>query len=220
MAAAPKARKKQGYHHNDLRNAVITTALKFLVERRGPSFSLREIATELGITHVSVYRHFADKRALIDTLAAEGFRELRRYQLQELAKASSDAMEELHALAKAYMLFARENRGFFALMFGQSRQEETPESQREKFNTEALSTLLGVIERGQSAGIIVPGDPRRIALFVVLAPHGCASYSEDDLAFIAPQATSGLAETMLELAIAAILTKPPTPDEISKRYFQ
>lgn len=220
MAAASKARKKQGYHHNDLRNAVLATALKFLVERHGPSFSLREIAMELGITHVSVYRHFADKRALIDTLAAEGFRELRRYQLLELEKASSDAMEELHALGRAYMLFARENPGFFALMFGGSRQEETAESQRESFNAEALSTLIGVIERGQSAGHIIPGDPRRLALYMVLAPHGCASYSEDDLAFIAPEAKSGLAETMLELSIVAILTKPPAPEEIARRYFQ
>ena len=117
------------------------------------------------------------------------------------------------------MLFARENPGFFALMFGQSRQEETPESQRERFKTEALSTLIGVIERGQSAGHIVPGNPRRLALYVVLAPHGCASYSESDLEFIAPEAKSGLAETMLELSIVAVLTNPPAPEEIARQYF-
>lgn len=220
MTSATKARKKQGYHHNDLRNSVLQTALKLLVARNGPNFSLREIAAELGVTHVSVYRHFSDKRSLIDTLAAEGFRELLRYQKRELERASSDTMKQLHALGIAYMLFAKENSGFFTLMFGQNREEETPESQREKYNTEALSTLVGVIERGQAEGSIVAGDPRRLALYLILAPHGYACYSQDDLAFVAPDGKSAAAEAMLDLAVVAIMTNRPSPEEISRLYFQ
>lgn len=219
MAAATKPQKKQGYHHNDLRNAVVKTALKFLVKRNGPTFSLREIASELGVTHVSVYRHFSDKRALIDTLTAEGFRELRRYQLRELERAASDPMSQLHALGTAYILFAKDNPGFFTLMFGHSRQDETPESEREKFNAEALSTLVGVIERCQAEKLLIPGDPRRLALYLVLAPHGYASYSADDLKFIAPSARSRDPEVMVGLSVIPLLVNPPSPEEISRLYF-
>ncbi len=220
MAVAPKTMKKTGYHHNDLRNAIVSSAMKFLVKRRGPNFSLREVANELGVTHVSVYRHFSGKRALIDTLTAEGFRQLRHYQTRELEKAPSDPMSQLNALGTAYILFAKENPGFFALIFGQDRQDETSESEREKFNAEALSTLIGVIERCQKEGIIIPGDPHRLALYLVLAPHGYACYSPDDLAFISPLGKSRPPEIMVELSVIAVMCNPPSPEEISRLYFQ
>ncbi len=220
MADGPKTMKKKSYHHNDLRNAIVKTSLKFLGKRKGPNFSLREIANELGVTHVSVYRHFSGKRALIDNLTAKGFQELRRYQARELDKAPSDAMSQLNALGVAYILFAKENPGFFALMFGQDREDETPESGREKYNAEALATLIAVIERCQKEGIIIPGDPRRLALYLVLAPHGYASYSSDDLAFISPSSHTREAELMAEMSVISVMTNPPSPEEISRLYFQ
>ncbi|MCO6188591.1 TetR/AcrR family transcriptional regulator [Rhizobium sp. L1K21] len=220
MAAAPKSMKKKSYHHNDLRNAIVKTSLKFLLKRKGPNFSLREVANELGVTHVSVYRHFSGKQALIDNLTAEGFRQLRQYQTKELEKAPSDAMSQLNALGTAYILFAKENPGFFALMFGQDREDETPESGREKYNAEALSTLIGVIERCQKEGIIIQGDPRRLALYLVLAPHGYACYSPADLAFISPSDTIQQAEVMAELSVISVMCNPPSPEEISRLYFQ
>lgn len=220
MAAGPKTMKKKGYHHNDLRNAIVKTSLKFLAKRKGPYFSLREIANELGVTHVSVYRHFSGKRALIDNLTAEGFKELRRYQTRELEKAPSDGMSQLNALGTAYILFAKENAGFFVLMFGQDREDETPESGREKYNYEALSTLIGVIERCQKEGIIIPGNPQKIALYLVLAPHGYATYSSDDLAFISPSGDFRDAEVMAEISVISVMTNPPSPEEISRLYFR
>jgi AcrR family transcriptional regulator len=218
--STPKNMKKKGYHHNDLRNAVLKTALKFLVKRNGPNFSLRELATELGVTHVSVYRHFSDKRALIDSLAAEGFRELRRCQMREQERAPADAMNQLRALSTAYIGFAQENPGFFALMFGSSRDEETPESEREKYNSEALSTLVQSIRRCQIEGLIIPGDPRRLALYLVLAPHGYACYSANDLAFISPSVEFRRPEVMSEIALIPVLSKPPTPEEISRLFLE
>ncbi len=220
MADGPKIMKKKGYHHNDLRNAIVKTSLKFLSKRKGPYFSLREIANELGVTHVSVYRHFSGKRALIDNLTAEGFRELRRYQINEIEKVPSDSMSQLNALGTAYILFAKENPGFFALMFGQDREDETPESGREKYNAEALSTLVEVIERCQEEGIIIPGDPRRLALYLTLAPHGYLSYSPDDIAFISPSGDVREAEVLAELSVISVMTNPPSPEEVSRLYFQ
>ncbi|NDH25320.1 MAG: TetR/AcrR family transcriptional regulator, partial [Rhodobacteraceae bacterium] len=49
---------KQGYHHGNLRQALVESAIK-LIEARGPTgFSLSEAAKQAGVTPAAVYRHF------------------------------------------------------------------------------------------------------------------------------------------------------------------
>lgn len=221
-AAASGRHQKKGYHHNDLRNALLTVALDVIVRRGGPSFTMRELASALGVTHTSVYRHFSDKAALLDTLTAEGFRELAAYQDEELEKASHDPLERVNALGFAYLRFALENKGFFSLMFT-AREDEDPElSSRTRHNEKALSTLVASIVECQRAGLIVDGDPVRIAGYLVLAPHGLAAY---ELQGHRPLGDSNGAaffpdmEAVNELTIMPLLVNPPTPQEVAKRYF-
>jgi AcrR family transcriptional regulator len=219
LAQSPKAGKKVGYHHNDLRNALQHAALGFLAERHSPAFSLRELAAALGVSHAAVYRHFADKAALLEALAEHGFSELRRYQEAELARADPGALEQLHALDSAYLRFAEENPGAFWLMFGNRGEEVSRAKSREQINAAALKTLIDAIERCQREGQIIPGDPTRIAGYLVMAPHGYACYSNQDLAMI------GVTEPMLsprmlsEISLIPVLTQPPSPQEIAARYF-
>jgi AcrR family transcriptional regulator len=118
MGLGPVSGKKSGYHHKDLRNALQHVALRFIAERNGPAFSLRELGVAIGVSHTAVYRHFASKAELLEALTEEGFSELHRYQTAELAKAGSDPLMRLHALGDAYFRFAQENPGAFWLMFG------------------------------------------------------------------------------------------------------
>jgi AcrR family transcriptional regulator len=214
--------RKKGYHHNDLRNALLTTALDLIVSRGGPNFSMRELASALGVTHTSVYRHFSDKAALLDALTAEGFRTLAAYQDEELNKASREPLERVNALGFAYLRFAQENKGFFSLMFT-AREDENPEqSSRTLHNERALSTLIGAITECQEAGIIVDGDPVRMAGFLVLATHGLAVYQTqghhplgngNDVAFFPD------IEAVNELSIIPLLANPPKPEDVAKHWF-
>ena len=64
------------YHHGDLRAALLKVATAE-IERVGyESLSLRELAEKLGVSRAAPYRHFADRRALLAAVAAEGFDEL------------------------------------------------------------------------------------------------------------------------------------------------
>lgn len=211
--------KKVGYHHHDLRSALQDAALGLIAERHSPEFSLRELAAALGVSHPAVYRHFADKAALLEALAERGFGELRRYQEVELARAGPEALEQLYALDDAYIRFAAENPGAFWLMFGNRGEEVSRAKSRETINAAALKTLIDAIERCQNEGHLVPGDPNRIAGYLVMAPHGYACYSSQDRAMI------GIADHMLsprmlaEIALIPLLTKPPSPQQIAARYF-
>ena len=61
------------YHHGNLREALLKAAEKALETGGAQSISLRELSRELGVSHTSPRRHFADKQALLDALALRGF---------------------------------------------------------------------------------------------------------------------------------------------------
>jgi len=97
-----------GYHHGNLRPALLRAAARVL-ERQGPSaLSLRGLARRAGVSHNAPYRHFADREALLAALAVQGFRRLG----DALTGASGRAMGE------AYVRFALEHPQRFSLMFG------------------------------------------------------------------------------------------------------
>ena len=69
---------KQGYHHGNLRQALVDAALT-LIEEKGPTgFTLSEAAKAAGVTPAAVYRHFEGREDLIAECARQGYRDLRR----------------------------------------------------------------------------------------------------------------------------------------------
>ena len=77
---------KRGYHHGDLRSALVQAGLELLKTRSAEEVSLREIARLVGVSATAVYRHFPDKAALLGALCDEGGRELGRLQLEAMQK--------------------------------------------------------------------------------------------------------------------------------------
>ena len=66
-----KMRKRGGYHHGDLRSAVLQAAGEILEKEGLSGLSLREAARRAGVSHNAPYRHFADRESLLAALAAE-----------------------------------------------------------------------------------------------------------------------------------------------------
>ncbi|WP_297768904.1 TetR/AcrR family transcriptional regulator [uncultured Roseovarius sp.] len=218
MVATQKSAKTDGYHHNDLPKALMDAALDLMVERNGPHFSLRELARTVGVTHPSVYRHFKDKSALLDALMERGFDKLRSYQAEAQGRAPATALDQLNAIGTAYVRFARENAGFFSLMFASFRGANNEVGARNRFNADSLETLFQAIERCQREGILIPGDPGRIAGYLILAPHGLASYTTQGLDFDHASGTSlelPEAETLARLSVIPLLRTPPDADWLS-----
>ena len=64
---------KRGYHHGNLRQALVDAALQ-LIELRGPTgFTLSEAAKQAGVTPAAVYRHFEGREDLIAEAALQGY---------------------------------------------------------------------------------------------------------------------------------------------------
>jgi AcrR family transcriptional regulator len=104
------------YHHGDLRAALMRAAAAE-IERGGyENLSLRELAASLGVSRGAPYRHFADRRALLAALAAEGFDELTSIYRKAIAVGKSP-QAQLATSGRAYFAFAAERPQLFRLMF-------------------------------------------------------------------------------------------------------
>ncbi len=120
------------YHHGDLRRALLDTALQLIAEYGPNGFSLREAARAIGVSPAAVYRHFADKPALITALAVEGHARLATAMEEAAARAQGPdararSVAALGAIGRAYIDFAVKHPSFFRVMFGASgHAEESP----------------------------------------------------------------------------------------------
>ncbi|HMN37014.1 MAG TPA: TetR-like C-terminal domain-containing protein [Hyphomicrobium sp.] len=108
---------KRGYHHGNLREALIKAALD-LISQKGPAgFTFAEAARAAGVSAAAPYRHYRDRDALLADVARRG------YELFEasLAKAwnggEPDPHTAFHALGRAYLSFAKREPAYFAAMF-------------------------------------------------------------------------------------------------------
>lgn len=104
------------YHHGDLRAALVKAAAAE-IERGGyENLSLRELAVSLGVSRAAPYRHFADRRALLAAVAADGFERLAAIY-RKATSSGKTPQARLAAAGRGYLKFAAERPQTFRLMF-------------------------------------------------------------------------------------------------------
>ena len=108
---------KRGYHHGNLKAALVDAALQ-LIEQKGPTgFTLSEAAKQAGVTPAAVYRHFEGREDLIAEAARQGyevFADLMEYAYQS---GQPSALAAFEATGRAYLAFARKYPGHYIAMF-------------------------------------------------------------------------------------------------------
>ncbi len=109
-------KKKAGYHHGDLRQALIQATLVLARRHGARAVSLTDAAREAGVSVAAPYRHFADKESLLAAAAEDSFTLFS--ERLALARAAGTAMERLEQLALAYLRFFSESPERIELMFG------------------------------------------------------------------------------------------------------
>lgn len=125
--------KKQTYHHGDLHAALVSAGLALLEERQNDDIGLREVARAVGVSATAVYRHFPDKAALLQALAAEGLARLAASQ-KAAFEGAGGGKPGFQATGRAYVRFALDNPALFRLVFsnapGLAEGADTPDAFR------------------------------------------------------------------------------------------
>ena len=111
---------KRGYHHGNLRQALVDATLT-LIERQGPQgFSLSDAAKLAGVTPAAVYRHFAGRDDLIAEVARQGFEIFADLMEHAYNGGKPSALTAFEATGRAYLAFARKFPGHYPAMFESS----------------------------------------------------------------------------------------------------
>src|SRR5271154_1132897 len=122
MLEKRRTRRTASYHHGDLRDALVRAGRTILEEDGLAVLSLRRVARTAGVSPAAPYHHFADKQALLDAVATQGFDALTSAMETRMAK-ETDPDARLDASGVGYVVFAVENPALFRLMFGAREQK-------------------------------------------------------------------------------------------------
>ena len=108
---------KRGYHHGNLRQALIDAAL-VLIEDKGPTgFTLSEAAKQAGVTPAAVYRHYEGRADLIAECARQGYGIFADLMEHAYQSGQPSALAAFEATGRAYLAFASRFPGHYIAMF-------------------------------------------------------------------------------------------------------
>jgi AcrR family transcriptional regulator len=123
---------KRGYHHGNLREALVEACLRLIAEKGPQGFTLSEAAREAGVTPAAVYRHFEGRDDLIAEAARQGYEMFADLLEHAWEKGQPSALASFEAMGRAYLAFARKFPGQYVAMFESGISvQRTPELARE-----------------------------------------------------------------------------------------
>ncbi|MEM1360386.1 MAG: TetR/AcrR family transcriptional regulator [Pseudomonadota bacterium] len=108
---------KRGYHHGNLRQALIDAALELIADKGPQGFTLSEAAKRAGVTPAAVYRHFEGREDLIAEIARQGYEIFADLMDYAFDGGSPSAMAAFSAQGRAYLAFAKKYPGHYVAMF-------------------------------------------------------------------------------------------------------
>jgi AcrR family transcriptional regulator len=161
------------YHHGNLRAELLAEAERTLRDDGIDRLSLRDLARQAGVSHAAPRRHFADRQALLDALAAAGFLRLSDELRAAIEDAGEDYEAQLRAAATAYIRFATRDAALLDLMFTAKRGEQSAALQ-DAFGR-LYAAVDGMVRRAQQAGKLHRGDPDRLRLLLFATMQGIAA---------------------------------------------
>ncbi len=101
----------RGYHHGNLKEALLRAALELIAEKGPAGFTFAEAARWAGVSPAAPYRHFRDRDELMANVALRGFAQFEVALARAWDGGRPDALTALDRLGKAYLGFARAGGG-------------------------------------------------------------------------------------------------------------
>ncbi|MEX0807213.1 MAG: TetR/AcrR family transcriptional regulator [Dongiaceae bacterium] len=166
---------RRGYHHGNLREALIQAALDLIGEKGAAGFTFAEAARSAGVSPAAPYRHFRDRDALMADVARQGFERFHAFLKNAWNDGRPDTLTAFNNLGKAFLAFARTEPAYYSAMFEAAIPPDTNAELRDagdqafailRTASEALCELLPKVGRPPAS---------MVALHIWSLAHGIAS---------------------------------------------
>jgi len=168
----PTATRRDGYHHGNLRAALLGAAEEIIRESGVEGLTLRACARKAGVSHGAPAHHFGNITGLLTELAAEGFERLTEAMSR---KNVENADDDLEAAGLGYIQFAMRWPEHFRVMWrSELLNEESPrlEQARQTARQRLRDALMHAGAQGRT-----PSEDELAARFQLASccVHGYAS---------------------------------------------
>ena len=121
-------RGRRGYHHGNLRQALLDAARQLIKQQGAGGFSLTEAARLAGVSAAAPYRHFRDREALLAEVAVSGFEQFADRLETAWNGGVPSPLQAFENVGRAYLAFAQEEPASYAAMFEAGLSvDESPE---------------------------------------------------------------------------------------------
>ncbi len=211
MADEGGDKPKAAYHHGDLSRALVEAAVGIIAAEGVDALTLRGVGQRVGVSRTALYRHFDDKAALLEAVALEGFRLVRRDLEAALEAAGGRGSDPMAALAEAYVGFGMGHPSHYRTMFGPSLKNRERNPALKAAGRAAFHVLTRAITEGQVAGRLASGDPDRIAQVVWSTLHGIVALGGDGQfggGSPAPEAGPALTPFAASVLLSGLVVRP------------
>ena len=170
-------RAERGYHHGNLKEALLQAALGLIAEKGAAGFTFADAARMAGVSPAAPYRHFRDRDELLSSIAQRGFEQFEALLTQAWDDGRPDTVTAFERVGKAYLAFARNEPAFYSAMF----ESGIP--------VDANPTLMAASERAFARH----PRRRRAARGDGAARHAAAAGDDDGAAHLVDVARRGVA---------------------------
>jgi AcrR family transcriptional regulator len=107
----------RGYHHGNLKEALIRAALELIAQKGPAGFTFAEAARWAGVSPAAPYRHFRDRDDLLIDVARRGFDQFGGVLARAWGEGRSDPATAFERIGRAYLQFARSEPAYYSAMF-------------------------------------------------------------------------------------------------------
>ena len=165
----------RGYHHGNLKEALVRAALELIAEKGPAGFTFADAARWAGVSPAAPYRHYRDRDALLADVARRGFELFEAALTKAWGEGRPDALAGFDRLGKAYLDFAKREPAYYSAMFEAGVPLDADPQLRDA-GERAFAVLRAAAEQLVA---LIPTKGRPPALMVALhiwsMTHGIAS---------------------------------------------
>jgi AcrR family transcriptional regulator len=205
----------RGYHHGNLKEALVRAALELIAEKGPAGFTFADAARWAGVSPAAPYRHYRDRDALLADVARRGFEAFESALAKAWGDGGPDVLTAFDRLGRAYLDFAKREPAYYSAMF-EAGVPLGADPQLREASERAFAVLRGAAEKLVA---LMPAKGRPPALMVALhiwsMTHGIASlFGRGDAA---RRSVPMPPEELLEAAFLIYLRGLGLPDEAMGR---
>src|ERR1700748_3901670 len=110
-------RAERGYHHGNLREALLQAALDLIAQKGAAGFTFADAAAMAGLSPAAPSRHFRDRDELLSSIAQRGFEQFEAALTAAWDDGRPDTISAFERVGRAYLDFARAQPAYYLAMF-------------------------------------------------------------------------------------------------------